>query len=129
MERAGAVLTSVETALFELLGRAGTDEFKASPEADPRIRAESGPAQGEGEDHMSGYVLLEDGTRLDGELLGSGEALTGEVVFNTAMTGYQEAVTRPQLRRPDHHLHLPADRQLRRLGRGDGVRPRPRARR
>jgi nicotinamidase-related amidase len=28
MERAGAMLTSVETALFELLGRAGTDEFK-----------------------------------------------------------------------------------------------------
>jgi nicotinamidase-related amidase len=28
MEAAGAVLTSVETALFELLGRAGTDEFK-----------------------------------------------------------------------------------------------------
>jgi nicotinamidase-related amidase len=28
-EHAGAVLTSVETALFELVGRAGTDEFKA----------------------------------------------------------------------------------------------------
>lgn len=28
MERAGAVMSSVETALFELLGRAGTDEFK-----------------------------------------------------------------------------------------------------
>ena len=28
MEQAGAVMTSVETALFELLGRAGTDEFK-----------------------------------------------------------------------------------------------------
>jgi nicotinamidase-related amidase len=28
MERAGATVTSVETALFELLGRAGTDEFK-----------------------------------------------------------------------------------------------------
>jgi nicotinamidase-related amidase len=28
MERAGATLTSVETALFELVGRAGTDEFK-----------------------------------------------------------------------------------------------------
>jgi nicotinamidase-related amidase len=28
MERAGAVLTSVETALFELLRRAGTEEFK-----------------------------------------------------------------------------------------------------
>ncbi|HET6830928.1 MAG TPA: glutamine-hydrolyzing carbamoyl-phosphate synthase small subunit [Solirubrobacterales bacterium] len=45
---------------------------------------------------MSGYVLLEDGSRLDGELCGAGgvEAL-GEVVFNTAMTGYQEAVTDP----------------------------------
>ena len=28
MERSGAVLTSVETALFELLGAAGTDDFK-----------------------------------------------------------------------------------------------------
>lgn len=28
MERSGAEITSVETALFELLGRAGTDEFK-----------------------------------------------------------------------------------------------------
>jgi nicotinamidase-related amidase len=26
--RAGAVITDVETALFELVGRAGTDEFK-----------------------------------------------------------------------------------------------------
>ena len=26
--RAGAVVTSVETALFELVGRAGTDEFR-----------------------------------------------------------------------------------------------------
>lgn len=29
MERAGAVVTSVETALFELVGAAGSDEFKA----------------------------------------------------------------------------------------------------
>lgn len=29
MERAGAVITTIETALFELLGRAGTDDFKA----------------------------------------------------------------------------------------------------
>lgn len=28
MEKSGAILTSVETALFELLGEAGTDEFK-----------------------------------------------------------------------------------------------------
>ncbi len=44
---------------------------------------------------MSGYVLLEDGIRLDGELLGAGGEVTGEVVFNTSMTGYQEAVTDP----------------------------------
>jgi carbamoyl-phosphate synthase small subunit len=44
---------------------------------------------------VSGYVLLEDGTRFDGELCGAPEAVTGEVVFNTSMTGYQEAVTDP----------------------------------
>jgi carbamoyl-phosphate synthase small subunit len=44
---------------------------------------------------MLGYVLLEDGTRLDGELVGDPGRVTGEVVFNTSMTGYQEAVTDP----------------------------------
>jgi carbamoyl-phosphate synthase small subunit len=44
---------------------------------------------------VSGYVLLEDGTRFDGELCGAIGQVTGEVVFNTAMTGYQEAVTDP----------------------------------
>lgn len=44
----------------------------------------------------SGYLLLEDGTRLDGDLFGAVDApATGEVVFNTSMTGYQEAVTDP----------------------------------
>jgi carbamoyl-phosphate synthase small subunit len=43
-----------------------------------------------------GYVLLEDGARFDGAgLCGHPEAVTGEVVFNTAMTGYQESVTDP----------------------------------
>jgi carbamoyl-phosphate synthase small subunit len=40
-------------------------------------------------------VLLEDGSRLDGELVGAASQVTGEVVFNTAMTGYQESVTDP----------------------------------
>ncbi len=40
-------------------------------------------------------MLLEDGTRLDGEAVGAERHATGEVVFNTAMTGYQEAVTDP----------------------------------
>jgi carbamoyl-phosphate synthase small subunit len=47
---------------------------------------------------MSGspaYLLLEDGTRFDGESVGARTVGTGEVVFNTAMSGYQEAVTDP----------------------------------
>jgi len=43
----------------------------------------------------AGYVLLEDGTRFDGVLAGGGGEATGEVVFNTSITGYQEAVTDP----------------------------------
>jgi carbamoyl-phosphate synthase small subunit len=44
---------------------------------------------------MPGFLLLEDGTRLDGELVGAAGDACGEVVFNTSMTGYQEAVTDP----------------------------------
>ena len=44
---------------------------------------------------MSAYLLLEDGTRLDGLACAHEGAVTGEVVFNTAMTGYQESVTDP----------------------------------
>lgn len=44
---------------------------------------------------MQATLLLSDGTRLDGTLLGvPGEAI-GEVVFNTGMTGYQEVLTDP----------------------------------
>ena len=43
----------------------------------------------------AGYILLEDGAHFDGELCGHPDAVTGEVVFNTAMTGYQESVTDP----------------------------------
>jgi carbamoyl-phosphate synthase small subunit len=41
------------------------------------------------------YLLLEDGTRFEGEACGHPGSVTGEVVFNTAMTGYQESVTDP----------------------------------
>ena len=44
---------------------------------------------------MSAYLLLEDGTRLDGLACGHEGEVTGEVVFNTAMAGYQESVTDP----------------------------------
>jgi carbamoyl-phosphate synthase small subunit len=46
----------------------------------------------------SAYLLLEDGTRFDGDSVGAPVAATGEVVFNTAMSGYQEAVTDPSYR-------------------------------
>ncbi len=42
-----------------------------------------------------GYLLLEDGARFDGVPCGAEGPVTGEVVFNTAMTGYQESVTDP----------------------------------
>ena len=45
------------------------------------------------------YVLLDDGTRFDGEGVGAPVAATGEVVFNTAMSGYQESMTDPSYAR------------------------------
>src|SRR3954452_13700802 len=42
-----------------------------------------------------GYLLLEDGTRLDGDVCGADADGLGEVVFNTSMSGSQEAVTDP----------------------------------
>jgi carbamoyl-phosphate synthase small subunit len=44
------------------------------------------------------YLLLEDGSRFDGDLAGAPVESTGEVVFNTSMSGYQEAVTDPSYR-------------------------------
>jgi carbamoyl-phosphate synthase small subunit len=43
----------------------------------------------------SAYVLLEDGSRFDGVACGASDAATGEVVFTTGMSGYQESVTDP----------------------------------
>jgi carbamoyl-phosphate synthase small subunit len=41
------------------------------------------------------YILLEDGTRFDGEACGAATYAVGEVVFTTGMSGYQESVTDP----------------------------------
>ncbi|HEY8867520.1 MAG TPA: glutamine-hydrolyzing carbamoyl-phosphate synthase small subunit [Solirubrobacteraceae bacterium] len=43
----------------------------------------------------TGYVLLQDGTRFDGDACGADRHVTGEVVFNTSMSGYQESMTDP----------------------------------
>ena len=41
------------------------------------------------------YVLLEDGTRFDGEACGAPGRAVGEVVFTTGMSGYQESMSDP----------------------------------
>ncbi|MSP73556.1 MAG: carbamoyl-phosphate synthase small subunit [Myxococcales bacterium] len=43
-------------------------------------------------------LLLEDGTRFVGQAFGASGQTTGEVVFNTSMTGYQEILTDPSYR-------------------------------
>jgi carbamoyl-phosphate synthase small subunit len=39
------------------------------------------------------YLILEDGSIFEGQAFGADTSTTGEVVFTTGMTGYQEAVT------------------------------------
>lgn len=41
------------------------------------------------------YLVLEDGTYYEGYKLGSNDLSVGEIVFNTAMTGYQETISDP----------------------------------
>jgi carbamoyl-phosphate synthase small subunit len=43
----------------------------------------------------SAYVLLEDGTRFDGEHCAAPGHVLGEVVFTTGMSGYQESMSDP----------------------------------
>lgn len=47
----------------------------------------------------SGYLLFEDGTRFDGEVLYGKASAFGEAVFNTSHSGYQEILTDPSYRR------------------------------
>lgn len=45
--------------------------------------------------HKSAYLILEDGSVFKGQAFGAESKGHGEVVFNTGMTGYQEALTDP----------------------------------
>lgn len=44
---------------------------------------------------MQGLLALEDGTLYAGAGFGASGVQTGEIVFNTSMTGYQEILTDP----------------------------------
>jgi len=46
-------------------------------------------------DQATAYVLMEDGTRFDGEACGAPGHAVGEVVFTTGMSGYQESMSDP----------------------------------
>jgi carbamoyl-phosphate synthase small subunit len=48
---------------------------------------------------VSAYLLLEDGERFDGDAVGASGHVTGEVVFTTGMSGYQESMTDPSFAR------------------------------
>lgn len=47
---------------------------------------------------LSASLVLEDGTRLKGYSFGHSKSTSGEVVFNTGLTGYPEALTDPSYR-------------------------------
>ena len=48
-----------------------------------------------GQERLAAYLVLEDGSIYAGTRLGADVEATGEVVFNTSMTGYQEMLTDP----------------------------------
>lgn len=60
----------------------------ASEEKIPRTKTSPSPA----------YLVLEDGTVFEGLACGAAGEAQGEIVFNTAMTGYQEILTDPSYR-------------------------------
>lgn len=45
--------------------------------------------------NKKGKIVLEDGTEFEGKSFGYDKSIAGEVVFNTAMTGYPENLTDP----------------------------------
>ena len=49
-------------------------------------------------DKKTARLILEDGTQFEGYSFGAETSVSGEVVFNTAMTGYPESLTDPSYR-------------------------------
>ena len=62
---------------------------------------------------MQAILALEDGRIFRGESYGAKRECFGEVVFNTALTGYQEIFHRSFLRWTDRCPHQSANRKLR----------------
>ena len=65
-------------------------------------------------DKDDAVLVLEDGQVYVGEPYGALGETTGEIVFATGMTGYQETLTDSELRSPDRCADVPAHRRYRR---------------
>ena len=70
--------------------RSGVTTFKVSTVRQSESKRSFGVAQA--------ALALEDGTFFLGEAFGHQGTVTGEVCFNTSMTGYQEILTDPSYR-------------------------------
>ena len=114
-ERAFALVTSS--------GGQSCDDRRTNPVP---IDDHKGPSEVTADDH--GYVLLEDGTRFDGDACGADGHAVGEVVFTTGMSGYQESMTDPSFAGQLITFTYPHIGNYGVCERGDGVRPRPWAR-
>lgn len=67
---------------------------------------------------MNKYLILEDGTTYPGTAFGDlGAQVAGELVFNTAMTGYQASLTDPSYLNQLLTFTNPPNRYLRYLAR------------
>ena len=120
--RTAASTGARSTAACVLTVAAGAIAYRAP------MLAERGDAQQPMSPTATAYVLLEDGARFDGLACGADRPRGGRDRVHDLDVRLPGGDDRPQLRGPADRLHVPADRQLRRQRRGDGVRPRPRAR-
>ena len=55
-------------------------------------------------------LILDDGTEIKGKSFGFEGSCAGELVFNTAMTGYPESLTDPSYKGADSGPDISADR-------------------
>ena len=62
---------------------------------------------------MKAILALENGQWFEGKSVGAPGETSGEVVFNTSLTGLSGGADRPVVRRSDRHDDGAADRQLR----------------
>lgn len=62
---------------------------------------------------MKRQLILEDGTVLIGKGFGGEIEKSGEVVFTTGMTGYQETLSGSIILRSNRNIYVPINRKLR----------------